>query len=134
MRRAAVLRQSTGRFYFNHRGAMFGHGRPTTTRPLFFTRTRMALCMRAWLVCAAFVLSATAHGQTSMQLRIAWGGGAPQLWSGTVALSEGRLVLHRPLGIEADEPGSIWVEENRLQIRQRSPREYDGVDVFVEDA
>ena len=37
----------------------------------------------------------------------------------------------RPLGIEADEPGSMWLEEGRLLVRQRSPRAYDGVDIIV---
>jgi hypothetical protein len=110
---------------------MFGHGGPIKTRRLYSTRT--ALPLRARLACALVVLlSTTAQAQSSLQLRIAWGGGAPQQWFGTVALTEGRIFLHRPLGIEADEPGSIWVDENRLEIRQKSPREYDGVDVFVE--
>jgi hypothetical protein len=109
---------------------MFGHGRPITTRRNFATRT--APGVRAWLACAVVVLlSTTSRAESSLQLRVAWGGGAPQQWFGTVTLTEGRLFLHRPLGIEADEPGSIWVAENRLEIRQKSPREYDGVDVFV---
>ena len=53
-------------------------------------------------------------------------------WSGTIALTSGQLSLRRPLGIEADEPGSIWVEQNRVLVRQRTPREYDGADIFVD--
>jgi hypothetical protein len=110
---------------------MFGHGSPITRRRLF--SPRRALDVRVGLICALIALgSATVHAQSSLQLRLAWGGGTPQQWSGTVALTEGRFFLHRPLGIEADEPGSIWAEDNRLEFRQRSPREYDGVDVFVE--
>ncbi|MEX2142287.1 MAG: family 10 glycosylhydrolase [Pirellulales bacterium] len=81
---------------------------------------------------AAALVEETAQAETNLQLRIAWGGGARRPWTGTISLTEGRLSLHRPLGIEADEPGSIWVEQNRLEIRQRSPREYDGVDVFLD--
>ena len=66
-----------------------------------------------------------------MRLRIAWGGGAERRWQGAVALSEGTLAEPRLLGIEADEPGSMWLEAGRLVIRQRSPRTYDGVDLLV---
>ena len=93
---------------------------------------RGAVSLRSSGVRVAFILSTPARADTSLQLRIAWGDGAVRQWSGEVALSEGQLTLHRPLGIEADEPGSIWVEGNRLAIRQRSPRQYDGVDVFVD--
>jgi hypothetical protein len=111
---------------------MFGHGRPIAERRSF--ATRLALLARAWIFCAVVGsgLADAAQGETSLQLRVAWGGGAKRQWTGTISLTEGRLALHRPLGIEADEPGSIWVEQNRLEIRQRSPREYDGVDVFLD--
>jgi hypothetical protein len=83
------------------------------------------------LVHALFVC-ASLRADTSLQIRIAWGGGADRQWSGAIALTEGQLGLHRPLGVEADEPGSIWADGNRVEIRQRSTREYDGVDLFVE--
>ena len=67
----------------------------------------------------------------TMRVRIAWGGGAERLWHGTIAVSQGTLGEPRPLGIEADEPGSIWLEDGHLVIRQRSSRSYDGVDVLV---
>lgn len=73
----------------------------------------------------------TSAAEVDLQLRVAWGGGAERQWVGSVALSQGSLALHRPLGIEADEPGSMWVDGNQLEFRQRSPRAYDGVDVFV---
>jgi len=111
---------------------MFGQGRPITTRRSL--SECLALVWRAGLACLApflIALTSAQGAETSLQLRIAWGGGAPRQWSGTITLAEGRLALNRPLGIEADEPGSIWVEGNRLEIRQRSPRQYDGVDVFL---
>lgn len=68
----------------------------------------------------------------TMRVRIAWGGGGQQLWEGNVALSnEGSLAEPRPLGIGADEPGSMWLEAGQLVIRQRSARTYDGVDLLV---
>ncbi len=69
--------------------------------------------------------------ETTLQLRFAWGGGSPRHWSGVISASEGTVELYRPLGIEADEPGSMWVEQNRLLIQSPSVRAYDGVDVFV---
>ncbi|MBN2293696.1 MAG: family 10 glycosylhydrolase, partial [Pirellulales bacterium] len=36
-----------------------------------------------------------------------------------------------PLGIEADEPGSMWMENGRLHVAQKSPRLYDGLDIDV---
>jgi hypothetical protein len=111
---------------------MFGHGSPIAVRRFF--ATCLALLARAGMLCAiaTALVEETAQAETNLQLRIAWGGGAKRQWTGTISLTEGRLSLHRPLGIEADEPGSIWVEQNRLEIRQRSPREYDGVDVFLD--
>ncbi|MFW6125451.1 MAG: family 10 glycosylhydrolase, partial [Pirellulales bacterium] len=69
-----------------------------------------------------------------MRVRVAWGGGSARQWRGEVRLSEGRLGELRLLGIEADEPGSMWVLPggHTLQIRQRSPRTYDAFDVFVD--
>ena len=75
-----------------------------------------------------------------LRLRIAWGGGAERLWRGTISLSEGSLSEPQPLGVEADEPGSMWLDGNprsdhvTLVVQQRSPRGYDGVDVLVSAA
>jgi hypothetical protein len=64
-------------------------------------------------------------------VRVAWGGGTEKLWEGSIAVSEGTIGQPQPLGIEADEPGSMWIEDGRLKVRQRSPRTYDGVDLVV---
>jgi hypothetical protein len=69
---------------------------------------------------------------SEMRVRIAWGGGAARLWRGQVSARDGALSNPRPLGIEADEPGSMWIENGRLAVRQRSPRTYDGVDLVVD--
>lgn len=66
-----------------------------------------------------------------MRVRIEWGGGAEQVWEGKVSTARGSLAQPVPLGIEPDEPGSIWTAEGAMLIRQRSPRTYDGVDVVV---
>ncbi|MCE5268484.1 MAG: hypothetical protein LLG00_11425 [Planctomycetaceae bacterium] len=70
-----------------------------------------------------------------VRLRIAWGGGAARLWTGTIAVSDGAISEPQPLGVEADEPGSMWIQSDphggKLIVRQRSPRTYDGVDLLV---
>lgn len=66
-----------------------------------------------------------------LRLRIAWGGGEPRVWRGAVSVSQGELSQPRLLGIEADEPGSIWQSGSMLRIDQPRPRSYDGVDVTI---
>ena len=66
-----------------------------------------------------------------MMVRVAWGGGSERLWEGSITVSRGTISQPRPLGIEADEPGSMWLEDGRLMVHQRSPRNYDGVDILV---
>ncbi len=67
----------------------------------------------------------------TLGLRIEWGGAARR-WVGSVSISEGTLSGARALGIEADEPGSMWFDRGYLALLQRSPRLYDGVDLFVD--
>ncbi len=67
-----------------------------------------------------------------LTVRIGLGGGAERQWHGDVAVTSGTLSLVRPLGILADSPASIWPSsDNQLEIRQRSPRAYDGLDVAI---
>jgi len=72
-----------------------------------------------------------------MRVRVAFGGGRQRLWHGSIRLSEGVISQPKLLGIEADEPGSMWVEfdeqqgASRLVIRQRSARAYDAVDLML---
>lgn len=73
----------------------------------------------------ALAADATVH------LRIVWGGGTEQTWHGTIAIDRGQLANPMALGIEADEPGSIYFDNGHLEIRSRSPRAYDGVDLAV---
>ena len=65
---------------------------------------------------------------------MAWGGGKARRWRGTVRLSQGHLDRPRLLGIEADEPGSIWENDGQVHIAQPTPRTYDGFDVAVRAA
>lgn len=69
--------------------------------------------------------------EPALRLRIVWGGGTPQRWQGTLTLSEGSLGEPTPLGLEPDEPGSLWIEADRVRIASPSPRKFDGLDVSV---
>jgi hypothetical protein len=89
---------------------------------------RAAHFLAAW---AVLVAAALAEEPPTMRLRIAWGGGEPRSWRGTISVVPGELSRLQPLGIEADEPGSMWIAGNNLHVQQRSPRGYDGVDVDV---
>jgi len=73
-----------------------------------------------------------AESQVKFCLRIAWGGGSEQIWKGRIWVQPGALSDLQPLGLEADEPGSFWVEQGQLHIANRSVRSFDGVDVWVE--
>ena len=90
-----------------------------------------------WLCCAALVVSLCVAdtqaiaAETTMRLRIAWGGGVERIWHGTIRLSEGRFSELAALGIEANEPGSISLSADGIEIREPSVRAYDGVDVLV---
>jgi len=113
---------------------MVGQGSPKASRRPSVSLGRVTVrggCQFALAVWLAVCFSATAVGET-MRVRIAWGGGTAQLWQGQIALSQGTLAEPRCLGIEADEPGSMWIDEGRLLFCQRSPRTYDGVDLLLD--
>jgi len=113
---------------------MLGHGRPIsshTPRILSQAKRMFGMSMFAWAVlwnCVAAVEAAP----LAMRLRIAWGGGAERIWSGSIRLDSGTLSELQPLGIEADEAGTIWLDGNEIVVRGRSVRAYDGVDILAQ--
>lgn len=75
---------------------------------------------------------AAPSANVEVRLRLAWGGGAPRRWEGAIAVSGGALRELVPLGVEADSPGAIWIEDGqRLRIAEPSLRTYDGCDITV---
>jgi hypothetical protein len=99
-------------------------------------------------------LAGDAVGEQSLRLRVEWGGGAQQrIWNAVVGVDRGTISEPSALGIEADEPGSMWLDAapvelqlpaqgrkgpvtarldgEHLRVRQRSPRTYDGVDLLL---
>ena len=118
---------------------MIGQGRPSLLQgrnvPVA-TSAVASVVLRA----AVALLVLSAAGMTmadDVRVRIAWGGGVERPWQGTISLSDGSLAAPQPLGIEADEPGSMWLDDDPkhgqsvLIVGQRSPRGYDGVDLSV---
>jgi len=112
---------------------MIGQGRPKASLTLGTCPTaalRRGRTVSLALMAVAVLLCPAAAAE-EMRVRIAWGGGSERLWDGTVTLAQGEVAEPRPLGIEADEPGSMWVEAGRLIVRQRTARAYDGVDLLL---
>jgi len=110
---------------------MTGQGRPRTSLsdrlPLRWT------LQGGWWACAVWCLLGANASAADLELRVrlAWGDGAATRWQGVISLSSGELSAPVPLGIEADESGSMWIEDGALQVAGRSPRRYEGVDVTV---
>jgi len=112
---------------------MIGQGSPSPVR-LRCASTAPALVAGWGMVFLGMLVAAVEPSfaaEASMRIRIAWGGGSERLWQGTISVSQGSLAEPTPLGIEADEPGSMWLEGGQLVIRQRSPRAYDGLDLLA---
>jgi hypothetical protein len=116
---------------------MVGLGRPNASRQSSARATRGAGLLLLALLLAGGVVRAQetetdATPLPSLRLRIEWGNGEARRWRGTIAVSDG--ILSRPvsLGIEPDEPGSMWVEEGRISVDSHSARIYDGVDIDIE--
>ncbi len=103
--------------------------------PFRYSRAARTLRRSAAIRFAAAILllllSSTSYADDAIIVRVAWGGGAEKMWEGTIAVNHGTISQPHPLGIEADEPGSMWLDSGRLVVRQRSPRNYDGVDLVV---
>lgn len=95
------------------------------------------LALGAWCV-AAVAVRAEADGgdRLSLRVRIEWGGGEAKRWTASAQVQcgkdEGKCSAASPLGVEADEPGSMGIAEDRWFVEPRSPRLYDGVDLTVE--
>ena len=84
------------------------------------------------LLCALSLGVASLEAQeTGLRLRITWGSGKSQQWRGTLRIDKGTFSEIRLLGLEADEPGSMELDNRVVHIDQRSPRSYDGADLLV---
>ncbi|HWA98433.1 MAG TPA: hypothetical protein VG713_08070, partial [Pirellulales bacterium] len=112
---------------------MAGHGCPYRHR---LRRARWRACTALGLQCLAGLLAlvasaAGADEPVALRVRIEWGGGVERQWKGWIAVSEGTIDEPKALGIEADEPGSMWLDDGQLVVASRSGRVYDGLDLLV---
>ena len=140
---------------------MLGQGRPTRLRADFRGWQRCASArarardagLRAFacLLSAVLLISGTLFAEFSgvaraddapppaadksapveFRVRLAWGGGEPLVLTGTITLSQGELSEPQALGIEVDEPGSMWIAGGQLTIEPRRGRTFDGVDLTI---
>jgi len=110
---------------------MTGQGSPRASRVDSHLLRRAAhwAAVAGLLLCA---LNQAAAAEPSLRVRISWGGGEPRQWQGVISISEGELLSARPLGLEADEPGSMFLLRRRVIVNQPSPRTYAGLDLAID--
>lgn len=116
---------------------MVGQGSPRTSCTVVVHSGRGRLgrvsrCAPILLGLVGLVLATTAQAGDSIRVRVAWGGPTARLWHGSITLVEATPSELTPLGIEADEPGSMWLDGREIVVRERSPRLYDGFDVLLD--
>lgn len=116
---------------------MIGHGGPSPSHAQAACWMRAAAC---WFVSLALATATAACAEEGgrppaeppvLRLRVEWGFGQMRAWQGVISVGGGRISAPQPLGIEADEAGSIWLEDGQLNVRERNPRLYDGVDFDI---
>jgi hypothetical protein len=113
---------------------MVGQGRPGRVRSRFALGIGVLIQLSTWIGLAmpAALIAQEHAAEPTMLVRVGWGGGAERQWRGRITIDKGSLAVVRPLGVVADSPGSIWAaSDNQIEIRERSPRSYDGVDVEI---
>jgi hypothetical protein len=126
---------------------MVGHGSPSSASahaPPIWLAARLAVrlfrkpahllqfCLTILIAAVGVGQLRAADGDPTVHVRVAWGStDRPHQWQGTITASRGTLTMARPLGIEADEPGSMWDADGGVRIRQRSVRWNDGIDIDV---
>ena len=113
---------------------MAGQGCPL--RPCAWPPRRAVLTLRTCVVLATLltglISSPASAADVDIRLRVAWGGGEPRAWQGTIRVTSGQLSEATVLGLEADAPGSIQqVDSSTLRVYPRSPHSYDGCDVRI---
>ncbi|WP_197529221.1 hypothetical protein [Aeoliella mucimassa] len=83
----------------------------------------------------ALVVVAPARAEDStLRLRIAWGGSKPIQWAARMSVNGGTLTDMSLLGREADTPGSLWIDAGTVLVAQPRARTFDGCDITVHSA
>src|SRR5690348_1841975 len=81
---------------------------PRARRPARWMLRLALIWAVAWLGMGAGRCLFSAEQQ--LRIRIAWGGGAARAWVGSISVSQGAIRQVTLLGVEADDPGSVWVD------------------------
>ena len=112
---------------------MVGQGRPQTSseRPKHTAPLRLKSIGVAVSIVVVLALACCTHAAETVRIRVAWGGPTARIWQGSVSLSQGTATKLIPLGIQADEPGSMWLDRSHVMVHERTPRLYDGFDLLV---
>jgi hypothetical protein len=98
-----------------------------------------AVLVAACLATRSSAADAPALGARPVAVRVAWGGGQPQAWAGTVMLvREGTdqpadVGAWRSLSTEADAAATTRPENGTIAVDQRRPVASDGVEITVPD-
>ena len=101
-----------------------------TRVPRFLSRWGPSLALA--LLVVGCLLPESAHAEEELRVRLAWGGGTPRSWQGTIHLTSGEITEFIPLGLESDAPGAMHlIDSATLAIAPRHPRGYDGVDLLI---
>lgn len=76
---------------------------------------------------------ASAAEPWDVRVRLAWGGGSPEVWRGTIRVTEGTLSEVTPLGLEPDSAAAFLTRgTGTIQVEPRLPRTYDGCDLRIQ--
>ena len=81
--------------------------------------------------CAIFITSNCSLAEQENRFRFSWGGPQSHIWSGKISIEGGKFKNLKLLGLEVDEPGSIYLQENAIHIESPSGRQYDAFDVTI---
>ena len=79
-------------------------------------------------IAAAAELSDDPQAVVDLRLRMTWGGGNERAWQSVIRIDDGQLSDPVHLGREADDPGSILIDNGQIQIIQPSPSSFSGCD------
>ena len=113
---------------------MIGHGSPSPSRCGRWTQWSQ----RAWagvtigILFIALAPHSSGAEQRTLRIRAAWGGGEARQWHGSVEVTHGAISELVPLGVEADEPGSMWIDRGKIILHGPSSRTYDGFDCTID--
>ena len=71
------------------------------------------------------------NSDRQLRLRLSWGGGTPQTWTGKITAVNGAFSNVAPLGLGPDANAAAMRVGEDLDIRHWSPTSYGGADVTL---